>query len=144
MQSPTNRPTELFIVVIDDTSADAFIVQRVVGKHHADNLCTWFADADEALDFLMKSDHSRPPDLVLLDIKMPKMTGLELLGKLDEAGRLPYPAPIIVLSSSTMRRDIDEAERFAGVSYKTKPSGYVDTRRWLNSVLNEVVRNKIS
>ena len=125
------------ILMIDDSADDASLIKRVVKKHSGELKFQWISDPVEALEFLQTAK-AEDYLLILLDIKMPKMTGLELLESLEEAGSLSTLArKIIVYSSSDLSVDQDQAATYAEIRYKTKPSGYLDAKLWLGELINE-------
>jgi two-component system response regulator len=98
---------------------------RALQKHHLANKVHWVRDGAEALDYLFASgayagrDISLPK-LVLLDIKMPKVDGIDVLKRLraDDRTRL---IPVVVMTSSTQDKDIIESYRLGVNSYVVKP-----------------------
>ena len=85
----------------------------------------WARNGLEALDYLRRSAEggARRPDLVLADIKMPKMNGFELLERARADGRLAG-VPFVFLTSSGVERDQREAERLGAAMYLQKPAGF--------------------
>jgi len=114
------------ILLAEDNPKDAEMTQRALRKHNLGNRLHWVKDGAEALDFLFCRDEfagrdpSRPPKLVLLDIKMPKVDGIEVLrqAKADPRTRL---VPIVVMTSSNEERDVMESYRLGVNSYIVKP-----------------------
>jgi CheY-like chemotaxis protein len=83
------------------------------------------ADGEEALDFIYARGRfaDRPlPHLILLDLKMPKVNGLEVLAQVKADNNLSA-IPIVVLSSSERPEDIDAAYRLGSNCYVAKPVG---------------------
>lgn len=114
------------------------MIERIVGRRPENVQFTWISDAEQAYLHLLGDEH---PNyfLILLDIKMPRLTGIELLEKLDRAKKLSAGQNIVVLSSSSLQRDIDEVTRYEEVRFKTKPSGYLDTKEWLNELISQLL-----
>lgn len=127
------------VLMIDDSKEDAMLIERVVSRFPGQLQFTWYADPDAALDHL--TDTSSPDYLViLLDIKMPRLTGIELLGELNSRNTIRSRSlNIVVFSSSDMQVDIDRATLYPGVSYKTKPSGYLEASAWLNELFTDLL-----
>jgi CheY-like chemotaxis protein len=117
---------QIEILLAEDNAHDAEMTQRALRKHNLGNRLHWVKDGAEALDFLFcrgafaDRDMSRPPKLVLLDIKMPKVDGTEVLRqiKADERTRT---IPIVVMTSSNDERDVMESYRLGVNSYIVKP-----------------------
>ena len=114
------------ILLAEDNPKDAEMTQRALRKHNLGNRVYWVKDGAEALDFIYcrgayaDRDPTRPPKLVLLDIKMPKVDGIEVLRqvKADERTRV---IPVVVMTSSNEERDVMESYRLGVNSYIVKP-----------------------
>ena len=114
------------ILLVEDSAKDAEMTQRALRKHNLGNHLHWVKDGAEALDFLFcrgefaGRDPAQPPKLVLLDIKMPRVDGIEVLRqvKADERTRL---VPVVVMTSSNEERDVMESYRLGVNSYIVKP-----------------------
>ena len=94
------------------------------------------SDGEEALDAVYRRGRfggDRPPHLILLDIKMPKRNGLEVLEQIKSDERLRR-IPIVVLTSSERPEDIDATYRLGGNSYVTKPATGAGLREGLRRV----------
>lgn len=87
-------------------------------------------DGAEALDYLFGEGAKRLPDLVLLDLKLPKVSGLEVLNKIRSSD-LTKTLPIVVLTSSDEERDIVESYNLGANSYVRKP---VDFDEFIDAV----------
>jgi two-component system, response regulator len=132
----TTEPVELLLV--EDDPNDVELTLHVFRKHHLANSIHVARDGAEALDFLFGGDTSRPgrtaspggaaldrgagplPKLVLLDLKLPKVDGIEVLRRLraDERTRT---IPVVVLTSSQDDRDLVESYQLGVNSYVVKP-----------------------
>jgi two-component system, response regulator len=123
------------ILLAEDNPKDAEMTQRALRKHHLGNRVFWVKDGAEALDFIYcrgayaGRDPARPPKLVLLDIKMPKVDGIEVLKQLkgDERSR---SIPVVVMTSSNEERDVIDSYRLGVNSYIVKPiefSSFIET-----------------
>ena len=114
------------ILLAEDNPKDAEMTQRALRKHNLGNRVFWVKDGAEALDYVFcrgpyaGRDPGRPPRLVLLDIKMPKVDGIEVLKQLknDERSR---SIPVVVMTSSNEERDVIESYRLGVNSYIVKP-----------------------
>jgi len=107
------------IALIEDNPDDEMLTIRALKKQKVANEIVVLHDGVEALDFLLSTE-SPLPDLVLLDLKLPRLDGLEVLRRLreDERTRL---LPIVVLTSSDEDRDVIEGYRLGANSYVRKP-----------------------
>ena len=114
------------ILLAEDNSKDAEMTLRALRKHNLGNRVQWVKDGAEALDFLFcrgefaGRDSSQPPKLVLLDIKMPKVDGIEVLRQVKADQRICL-IPVVVMTSSNEERDVIESYRLGVNSYIVKP-----------------------
>jgi|SRR5829696_4124034 len=123
-----NELGEIEILLAEDNPSDAELTLRALQKHHLANRVFWVKDGAEALDYLFGTgafvgrDISLPK-LVLLDIKMPKVDGIEVLRRMrsDERTKL---VPVVVMTSSTHDRDMIESYRLGVNSYVVKPLSF--------------------
>lgn len=114
------------ILLVEDNQADAELMTRALKKGRFDNKLFWVRDGVEALDFVRCSgaycerDPRQMPRLVLLDLKMPRLDGLDVLRELkaDDATR---GIPIVIMTSSNQSRDLIECYRLGVNGYVTKP-----------------------
>ena len=126
------------ILIVEDNPQDAeLIVRSLKSKNLANNLYL-VEDGAEALDFLFckgkYSDRSTllPPKVVLLDIKLPKLNGLEVLKAL-KGNELTKNIPIVIVTSSSEEPDMVEAYKLGVNSYVVKP---VDFNQFVNAMSN--------
>jgi two-component system, response regulator len=122
------------ILLAEDNDKDAEMTQRALRKHNLGNRVYWVKDGAEALDFVFctgayaNRKFTDLPKLILLDLKMPKVDGIEVLRKIksDERTRL---LPVVMMTSSNEERDVVESYRLGVNSYIVKPiefSAFVD------------------
>ena len=96
-------------------------------------------DGAEALEILLGSPDgqtrgsNRPPHLVLLDLKMPKVSGLEVLQRVRGDPRTCH-VPVVVLSSSSERKDLADAYKFGASAYVRKPIDREDFNRAMSNI----------
>lgn len=123
------KPRTFTILMADDDADDCLLVQdalREAGQHH---LLRIVRDGQQLLDYLRQrgeycdSEDTPRPDLILLDLKMPRKDGREALSELKADPRL-RSMPIIVLTTSTARDDISFCYSMGVNSYVTKPATY--------------------
>lgn len=124
--SPTFEQLE--ILLVEDNPEDAEMTLRALRKHNLANQLHWVKDGEEALDYLFcrgqyaGRDPARPPKLVLLDIKMPKVDGIEVLRQVK--GSALKSVPVVVMTSSNEERDVVESYRLGVNSYIVKPVAF--------------------
>lgn len=115
------------ILLVEDNPKDEALTLRALQKHNFQAAVVVARDGAEALDYLLGSD-GRPavalPQLVLLDLKLPKIDGLEVLRRIraNENTRL---LPVVILTSSAEEQDILEGYRLGTNSYVRKPVDFV-------------------
>lgn len=107
------------IVLVEDNPDDEALTLRALKKHRVANDIVVLRDGAEALDYLL-GETTALPDLVLLDLKLPKIDGLEVLRRLRDSPRTSL-LPIVILTSSIEDRDLLEGYRRRANSYIRKP-----------------------
>lgn len=125
----TQRNDEVEILLVEDTAADAELTIRALKKNCLVNNLVWVKDGAEALDFVFATgayagrDQAHQPKVVLLDLRLPRISGVEVLRRLksDERTRT---IPVVVLTSSKEDVDIDECYRLGVNSYIAKPVSF--------------------
>ena len=129
--------TTLRVLVADDNEDHLFLTVRALQEvPDVDLEVETVTDGEEALDAVYgrgRYGGARPPNLILLDIKMPKLNGLEVLEKVKSDERL-RSIPVVVLTSSERPEDVDATYRLGGNSYVTKPSSGAGLREGLRRV----------
>ena len=116
-------------VLIEDNPDDEALTLRALKKNGIANQVVVLRDGAEALSFLLAPD-APSPQLVLLDLKLPRLDGLEVLRRLRADARTAL-LPIVVLTSSNEDRDLVESYRLGANSYIRKP---VDFEQFTESV----------
>jgi two-component system, response regulator len=113
-----NIPVE--VLLIEDNSEDAELTIRVLKKHNLANNLVHLQDGEAALNFLFAEGNNNIPRLILLDLKMPKVDGIEVLTKIknDEQKKI---IPVVVLTSSKQERDVIESYKLGVNAYVVKP-----------------------
>src|SRR5687768_10534122 len=114
------------IFLVEDNPDDEALMLRALKKNNIANEIVVAHDGVEALDYLFATgqhdarDDDDQPQLILLDLKLPKLDGLEVLKRLRNDERTKY-IPVVVLTTSTEQRDIVESYELGANSYIQKP-----------------------
>ena len=122
----TTLNDDIEIVIVEDNQEDAELTMRALRKNHLANKIMHLMDGEEGLDFIYgKGNYSgrninQLPKVILVDLKMPKVTGLEVLKALKSDPRTK-PIPVVILTSSAEDPDIKEAYELGANSYIVKP-----------------------
>lgn len=111
------------ILLVDDDPDDIELTKRAFARSRVTNQIEVARDGSEALDRLLGPGAGPLPALVLLDLKLPRVDGLEVLQQLraEERTRL---LPVVILTSSREDRDLLEGYRLGANSYVRKPVDY--------------------
>lgn len=119
------------ILLVEDNADDEQLTLRAMRQSDIPNIIRIARDGAEALEMLYGDAHQhRFPDLVLLDLKLPKISGLEVLEKI-RSHESTRTLPIVVLTSSDEERDILESYNLGANSYIRKP---VDFDQFIDAV----------
>ena len=114
------------ILLVEDSPRDAELTQRALRKCNLANHLVHVRDGQEALDWLFGTglfagrDASQQPKIVLLDLKLPKVDGLEVLRALRADERTRH-VPVVVLTSSHEEQDVVKSYSLGVNSYIVKP-----------------------
>ena len=130
---------EVEILLVEDNPTDAELCLRALKKSNCANKLEWVKDGAEALDFIFArgnySHRSVPngPKVILLDLRLPKVDGMEVLRqiKADERTRT---IPVVVLTSSKEDVDIAESYKLGVNSYISKPVEFDEFARTVSNL----------
>jgi CheY-like chemotaxis protein len=109
---------QIEILLVEDNPNDAEMTLRALRRNNLVNRVHWVKDGAAALELLFSSEMR--PKLVLLDLKMPKVDGIEVLRRL-KAEEPTRALPVVVMTSSNEERDVVESYRLGVNSYIVKP-----------------------
>ncbi len=122
-------PREVEILLVEDNPRDAELMTRELKKRNLTNKLVWVKDGAAALDLLFgaspQADHEilHPPKVILLDLKLPKVDGLEVLRRIKADPRTRL-IPVVVLSSSREEQDLVRSYELGVNSYVVKPVNF--------------------
>ncbi len=115
------RPLD--ILLVEDNPGDIVLTRKAfqaAGTHAQINIAR---DGEEAISYLRKEDsfsEAATPDIILLDLNLPRLDGREVLGEIKKDPRL-YKIPVVILTSSEAESDIEETYRLHANCYIVKP-----------------------
>jgi CheY-like chemotaxis protein len=111
------------ILLVEDNPDDEALTLRALKKNHIMNEVVIAHDGVEALDWLAKA--TVMPQVILLDLNMPRMSGIEVLRRIREDART-HLVPVVVLTSSKEEEDIAQSYAAGANSYVRKPVDFAE------------------
>jgi len=118
--------TEVEILLVEDTRSDAEMTIRAIRKSNISNNIIHLKNGEEAINFLFGKgeyqgrDTNQKPKVILLDLKMPKVNGIEVLTSI-RSNDLTRKIPVVILTSSNENPDIEKCYELGVNSYVVKP-----------------------
>ena len=137
------------ILLVEDNPNDAELTMHALQENNLANRIEWLHDGAEALDFLFGTgayagrDQNKLPKVILLDLKLPKVDGLEVLKRIKNDART-RALPVVVMTSSREEQDIVRSYQLGVNAYVVKPVNFgefVEAVRQLGvfwAVINEL------
>ena len=141
--TPAGRAID--VLLIEDDPGDILLTREAFEHHKIRNTLRVARDGQEGLDFLYKRglhQDAPQPDLILLDLNLPKYDGRQLLEQIKSDPDLCH-IPIVVLTTSAAEEDILRSYRLHANAYVTKPVGFdkfMDVIRQIDEFFVQVVR----
>jgi len=132
----TGRPNTLEILIVEDSPSDVFLAQEALKQTNETCRVHVASDGVEAMEFLRKQGpHTKAPrpDLILLDLNMPRKDGREVLMEIKSDDNLKS-IPVLVLTSSSAEQDINKAYSLHANCYITKPADFARFKAVINSI----------
>lgn len=128
-------------MLVEDNADHAELVVRTLEEHQIANKVKHFFDGQSALDFLQhrgeyaNPDNTSRPQIILLDLRLPKVDGIDVLKsiKSDEALKA---IPVIILTTSEAEKDVSRAYYNHANSYLVKPVGYPEFKKLMDELLH--------
>lgn len=129
----------VLVMLVEDNVDHAELVIRTMEDHRIANKIVHFLDGQIALDYLLRRgeyespDSSPRPHLILLDLRLPRVDGLEVLRvikELDETRNIP----VVILTTSDAEKDLMRAYNNHANSYLVKPVGFEEFNRLMNDL----------
>jgi CheY-like chemotaxis protein len=124
------------VLLVDDDPGDVLLVREAFDDHKVGNLLSVVSDGVEALEYVRAqgsySDASRP-DLILLDLNLPRKSGIEVLQEIKSDPELST-VPVVVLTTSEAEEDILRAYKLHANAYITKPVDFEQFTRIVHQI----------
>lgn len=113
------------MVLVEDNVADIFLVQQAISAHRLNVNVYIMNNGEEAMTFFrqIEADQIRCPDILLLDLNIPKVDGFSVLSYLRDSDHCRQ-MPVIVMTSSAASADREKSSSLAASAYFHKPSSY--------------------
>ena len=127
------------ILLVEDNPADVELTIEAFRRSHKGNRVVVCRDGEEALDFLFhrgkfaKAGSAPRPDLILLDLNLPKKNGVEVL-ELVKTNPQMKDIPVVVLTTSDRDEDISRCYKIGAISYLTKPVQFDDCLKLVEDI----------
>ncbi|BCD96365.1 response regulator [Marinagarivorans cellulosilyticus] len=122
-----NKPVHIYLA--EDNLDHRELIEDMLEESHLPFKLFHAPNGLALLDLL--SCNQEPADLILLDIKMPKMGGLETLSRLRTLDHL-NSTPIVIITTSTIKSDISKATSLGATQFLTKPLSFSDIKPYIN------------
>jgi CheY-like chemotaxis protein len=130
------RAADVDVLLVEDSEEDAELTIRTLREYNLANKLIWVRDGAEALNFLSGTgpysgrDTRFAPAVVLLDLRLPKVDGLEVLQRMKTDVRT-RKIPVVVLTSSTEQKDVSSAYSLGSNGFVSKP---VESEEFVSAV----------
>jgi two-component system response regulator len=131
--------TEIEILLVEDNKNDAEMSIRALSKNNLVKHIIHLRDGEAAIDFLFGTGKfagrnvNNKPKLILLDLKMPRVNGLEVLEKV-KSDEITKDIPVVMLTSSKEHPDVEKAYRLGANSYIVKPVDFENFRKLVSDL----------
>ena len=129
----------LKILLVEDNPDHAELILRCFFEHKVPNEIYHVDDGEKALEFLFQKgafsgeETSMVPNLILLDLRLPKTDGLEVLKRVKTSEKYST-VPVVILTSSEEEKDVARAYQYFANSYLVKPTNYDDFKQLMNDI----------
>jgi len=120
------------ILLVEDDDVDVMTVQRAFKDLKITNQLVNTANGEEALEYL-KDESNKKPCVILLDLNMPKMNGIEFL-KIVKADEALKKIPVVVLTTSSQQQDIVESFKLSAAGYIVKSVDYAKFAKAISAI----------
>ena len=143
--NPVDRPDPIEVLLVEDDPGDVLLIREAFADNKVANRLHVVADGVEALDFMRRQgEHAEAPrpDLVLLDLNLPRKDGREVLAEVKKDDQL-RTIPVVVLTTSQAEEDVLRSYDLHANAYVTKPvdfSRFIEVVRQIDEFFVTVVK----
>lgn len=129
----------ILVMLVEDNADHAELVIRTLENHHIPTRILHISDGESALDYLLRRngyndpETSPRPHVILLDLRLPRVDGLEVLRMVKEEAEL-RSIPVVILTTSDAEKDLAHAYENYVNSYLVKPVGFEDFSSLMNDL----------
>ena len=129
----------ILVMLVEDNADHAELVVRTLEDHRITNKVNHFMDGQSALDYLFRrTEYADPqnsprPHLILLDLRLPRVDGIDVLRAIKEDEGLKT-IPVVVLTTSEAEKDVARAYYNHANSYLVKPVGFEEFRKLMDDL----------
>jgi CheY-like chemotaxis protein len=126
------------ILLVEDSSSDAYLLQEVFATQTKEAEIHWVHDGYEALEYLLQNNkyaQANRPDLILLDLNMPRISGFEVLKRVKDNSHL-VTIPVIIITTSRDPLDHTQCKSLGADMCLTKPHALKDYEALVNQLMN--------
>jgi len=129
----------ILVMLVEDNIDHAELVIRTLEEHHIGNKVHHFLDGQTALDFLFRrgefseSPEVQPPHVILLDLRLPRVDGIDVLKAIKQDPNLKS-IPVVILTTSEAEKDVAKAYYNHANSYLVKPVGFEDFKKLMDDL----------
>ncbi len=134
----TNEESIFNILIVEDDDSEIFIIKKILESYEKNINLINITDGDATIKYLKRENEYENvllPDLVMLDLNLPKRDGFEVLQIRLEYTELKK-IPVIILTSSDYEKDIIKAYELGANGYSIKPLSYKEYKKLLMSILD--------
>ncbi|MGJ8635966.1 MAG: response regulator [Phycisphaerales bacterium] len=132
----STEPKPVHFLLVEDDAAHAELVTMSLEENNVANTISHVDDGIKAMDYLYQRgeyEEATRPDLILLDLKLPKLTGHEVLERVKQDEDL-RAIPVVVLTTSSNAQDVDRAYSHYANSYLTKPVDFIQFHKMIRDL----------
>lgn len=130
----TPAKPEIRILIVDDDHDDQFLIESAISEQYAHHRIFKAGNGSEAMEYLTNLPDTELPDLILMDLNMPKLDGRATVQIIRNNGNLKN-IPVLILSTSNNPEDIKEVKRLGANDYFVKPASFSGLKEVVHSII---------